>query len=61
MTDKPRTPFNSSPVLRPGCQHQLGCRCEPSYWMLDAGDPKLALAEEEHRRRLGMDRNEVKP
>lgn len=26
-------------VVVPGCQHQMGCRCEPPYW-LRASSPK---------------------
>lgn len=54
MNDKVRKPFNSVNQTRPGCQHLLGCKCERPYWLLDAGDPKLAIAEAEHRRRMGM-------
>jgi len=32
-----------------GCQHQLGCRCEPPYWLREP--TAIELAREEHMRR----------
>ena len=37
--------------VRPGCQHQLGCKCDPPYW-LRASSP----AEEAHEARIRGER-----
>ena len=28
--------------IRPGCQHQLGCRCDPPYWLRLPSPQELA-------------------
>lgn len=32
VTDLPNA-FSQPQHVRPGCQHQLGCRCVPPYWL----------------------------
>ncbi len=31
--------------VRPGCQHQLGCRCQPPFWLRDFSLAELARIE----------------
>ena len=31
--------------IRPGCQHQLGCRCEPPFWLRPFSEAELARVE----------------
>jgi hypothetical protein len=36
MTDiEPKLPdaYQQPQQVRPGCQHQLGCKCMPPYWL----------------------------
>jgi hypothetical protein len=37
--------FRRAPVLRPGCQHQLGCRCDPPYWLRPSSPAEQAIAD----------------
>lgn len=39
--------YRFPPKLQPGCQHQLGCKCDPPFW-LRASSP----AEEEREKAL---------
>lgn len=32
-------------MLRPGCTHQLGCRCDPPYWLRPSTPAEEAIAE----------------
>ncbi len=31
--------------VRPGCQHQLGCRCTPPYWLRESSPIESARVE----------------
>lgn len=31
--------------LRPGCQHQLGCRCDPPFWLRPSTSAEEAIAD----------------
>lgn len=35
--------FSKPQQVRPGCQHQLGCKCAPPYWL------RASTAAEEER------------
>lgn len=37
--------YRRAPVLRPGCQHQLGCRCEPPFWLRPSSPAEEAIAD----------------
>ena len=28
--------------VQPGCQHQLGCKCDPPYWLREPSAAELA-------------------
>jgi len=31
--------------IRPGCQHQLGCRCDPPFWLRSSSPAEEAIAD----------------
>lgn len=35
MTDRPLDAYTIPRRIQPGCQHQLGCKCDPPYWLRD--------------------------
>lgn len=46
MTDKPMPDAYRQPQeTRPGCTHQLGCRCTPPFWLRPSSPIEEARAE----------------
>lgn len=43
MTNVPsdKDAYTQPRVIQPGCQHQLGCKCEPPFWLRDSTEPEL--------------------
>lgn len=37
--------YRKPAVLRPGCQHQLGCRCTPPFWLRPSTPAEEAIAD----------------
>jgi hypothetical protein len=37
--------YRRAPVLRPGCTHQLGCRCDPPFWLRPSTPAEEAIAD----------------
>lgn len=31
--------------VRPGCTHQLGCRCDPPFWLRESSSAEDAIAD----------------
>lgn len=46
MTD-PRdfNAYRNPQQIRPGCQHQLGCRCAPPFWLRASSPAEEAIAD----------------
>ena len=34
--------YRNPQSLRPGCQHQLGCKCSPPYWLRPSSTAEIA-------------------
>ena len=47
MTDEVKVidAYRNPQALRPGCQHQLGCKCSPPYWLRPSSPQELAHEE----------------
>lgn len=43
--DAPVNAFRRPPVRKPGCTHQLGCRCEAPYWLRPSAPAEIAIEE----------------
>lgn len=42
---KPVDAYRHAREIRPGCQHQLGCRCQPPFWLRPFSPAELARIE----------------
>lgn len=48
-----RDAYREPQRVRPGCQHQLGCRCDPPYWMRASSLAELAHEAQLHAALMG--------
>lgn len=48
--------YEEKRLIRPGCMHRQGCRCEPPYWLRPSTEKELQREE-----KLQGDSNRSKP
>jgi len=42
MTDRIIDAYRYPRRIQPGCQHMLGCKCDPPYWLRNPTPAELA-------------------